>query len=151
MVKTLQKSSSLKNRANCFETWDVALVTWAHHNLFKWWPWIDLHLFYAKIKFGHLCFCMGKSKRVIHWASWSQIAYGASVGLGGTEVSLNDPGHMTKMAAMPIYSKILSSSLVPVGQLPWNLVCSIGASGHSFHIFVQMMTLGWPWPILCQG
>ena len=35
------------------------------------------------------------------------------------------------------------------GWWPWNLVCSIGCS--STTKFVQMMTLGWPWPILRQG
>ena len=29
--------------------------------MFKWWPWIDLDLFYDKVKFGPLCFYMGKS------------------------------------------------------------------------------------------
>ena len=24
------------------------------------WPWVDLDLFYGKVKFGPLCFCMGK-------------------------------------------------------------------------------------------
>ena len=39
----------------------------------------------------------------------------------------NRPGHMTKMAAMPIYGKNLkkSSSPEPIDQWPWNLVCSI--------------------------
>ena len=38
----------------------------------------------------------------------------------GTEVYLNGPGHMTKMAAMPIYGKTLQKSFSPepVGQLP---------------------------------
>ena len=35
------------------KTWYVALVTPAHHNLFKWWPWVDLDLFYGKVKFGN--------------------------------------------------------------------------------------------------
>ena len=26
----------------------------------KWWPWVDIDLFYGKVKFGPLCFCMGK-------------------------------------------------------------------------------------------
>ena len=30
-------------------------------HLFKWWPWVDLDLFYGKVKFGLLCFSMGKS------------------------------------------------------------------------------------------
>ena len=49
---------------------------------------------------------------------------------GGTKVCINCPGHMTKMAAMPIYGKNLkkSSSPEPAGQFPPNLVCSIGDS-----------------------
>ena len=45
----------------------------------------------------------------------------------GTKVCSNVPGHLTKMAAMPIYGKNLkkSSSLEPKGQWPWNLVCNI--------------------------
>ena len=42
-----------------------------------------------------------------------------------------------------------SSSPEPKGRWPWNLVCIIG--GSSTTKFVQMMTLGWPWPILRQG
>ena len=30
--------------------------------LFKLWPWIDLDLFYAKVKFGHIGFCMEKTE-----------------------------------------------------------------------------------------
>ena len=47
---------------------------------------------------------------------------------GGTKVCINGPGHMTKMAAMPIYGKNLqkSSSPEPANRFPRNLVCSIG-------------------------
>ena len=31
-------------------------------SLFKLWPWVDLDPFYAKVKSGHLGFCMGKSE-----------------------------------------------------------------------------------------
>ena len=49
---------------------------------------------------------------------------------GGTKVCINGPGHMTKMAAMPIYGKNLkkSSSPEPAGGFPRNLVCSMGDS-----------------------
>ena len=70
---------------------------------------------------------------------------------GGMKVCSNGPGHMTKMAAMPIHGKILkkSFSLQPKGRWPWILVCIIGCS--STTKFAQMTTLGWPWPILWQG
>ena len=70
---------------------------------------------------------------------------------GGLKVWSNGLGHMTKMAAMPIYGKNLkkSSSLEPKGRWPWKLVCSFGYSSNTK--FVQMMTLGWPWPILWHG
>ena len=48
-------------------------------------------------------------KHVLHWnrlANQSQILRGASWE-GGTKVYINGPGHMTKMAAMPIYGKNL--------------------------------------------
>ena len=49
---------------------------------------------------------------------------------GGTKVCINGRGHMTKMAAMPIYGKNLknSSSQEPAGRFPPNLVCITGDS-----------------------
>ena len=69
---------------------------------------------------------------------------------GGTKVCSNGQGHMTKMAATPIYGKNLkkSSPPEPKGRWPWKLVCSIECSSTTS---VQMMTLSWPWPILRQG
>ena len=51
----------------------------------------------------------------------------------GTTVYINDPGHMTKMAAMPICVKNhkKSSSLEPVDRFQRNLLGSIGDSGPS--------------------
>ena len=63
----------------------------------------------------------------------------------GMKVRSNGPGHMTSM--IKTFKK--SSSLEPNSRWPWKLVCSIGYS--STTKFVQMMTLGWPWPILRQG
>ena len=69
----------------------------------------------------------------------------------GTKCCSNGLGHMTKMAAMPIYGKNMKkfSSLEPKGRWPWKFVCSIKCS--STTKFVQMMTRGWPWPIFRQG
>ena len=33
--------------------------------LFKLWPWIDLDLFYAKVKFGQIGFCVGKNEKYL--------------------------------------------------------------------------------------
>ena len=77
--------------------------------------------------------------------------YVEALWVGGTKIPSNGHGHMTKVAAMPIYGKNLkkSSSQEPKGRWPWNLVCGIGYS--STTKFFQMITLGCPWPILRQG
>ena len=69
----------------------------------------------------------------------------------GTKICSNGLGHMTKMATMSIYSNNMknSSSLEPKGRGPWTFVCCIGYSSSTK--FIQMMTLGWPGPILWQG
>ena len=70
---------------------------------------------------------------------------------GGMKFYSNGPGHMTNMAAMPIYGKNLkkSSPLEPKGWWHWKLLCSIGY--RSTTKFVQKMTWAWPWPMLWQG
>ena len=71
---------------------------------------------------------------------------------GGKKVCLNGPGHLPKMAAMPIYVKN-PSSLKIVGRLLWHLVWSMGHLGPSWFWLVQMITLGLPRPtcIFHQG
>ena len=43
--------------------------------------------------------------------------YGEPPWEGGTKVYINGPGHMTKMAAMPIYGKNLKKSSSPVPEV----------------------------------
>ena len=51
----------LRNRtANDLETWYAALVAPALSSLFKWWPLVDLDLFYGTVKCSYLGFCMWK-------------------------------------------------------------------------------------------
>ena len=47
-------------KADDLETWYATLGAQVLPSLFKWWPCVDLDLFYGKVKFGPLCFCMGK-------------------------------------------------------------------------------------------
>ena len=67
------------------------------------------------------------------------------------KIYTNELGHMTNMATTPIYNKNLkkSSSPEPIDWWPWNLVCNIVYA--STTKVVQITSLGWPWPILCQG
>ena len=38
--------------------------------LYKLWPWVDLDLFYAKVKFGHIGLCMGKSENYLFFGTY---------------------------------------------------------------------------------
>ena len=60
MVKTLKNHLLWNQKANDLETWHATLGAQVLPSLLKWWPWADLDLFYGKVKFGSLCFCMGK-------------------------------------------------------------------------------------------
>ena len=60
MVKTLKNILLQNQKTNDIESWYVALSAQVLPSLFKWWPLVDHDLFYGKIKFGPLCFCMGK-------------------------------------------------------------------------------------------
>ena len=59
MVKILKNLLLQNQKADDLESWYAALGAQVLPNLFKWWPWVDLDLFYSEVKFGPLCFCMG--------------------------------------------------------------------------------------------
>ena len=63
--KNLKKYLFWNQKADDLTSWHAALGTRVLSSLFKWWPWDDLDLFYGKVKFGPLCFCMGK--KVKQW------------------------------------------------------------------------------------
>ena len=67
------------------------------------------------------------------------------------KIYTNELGHMTNMAAMPIYGKNLkkSSSPEPIDRWLWNLVCSIVYM--STTKIIQIIILSWPRLILCKG
>ena len=58
MVKTL-KNFLRNQKADDLETCYAASGAQVLPSLFKW-PWVDFDLFQGKVKFGPLCFCMGK-------------------------------------------------------------------------------------------
>ena len=79
-----------------------------HHSLFKLRSWIDLDLFYAKVKFGHLCLCMGKMKMI--YFSKTIAAYDLKV---GRCIELNDP---TGTILVILYSEV--SHMLPAKYQP---------------------------------
>ena len=62
MVKTFENLLLQNQMSYDLETWHVASGTQALQSLYKWWPWVDLDLFYGKVKFGNLGFSIGKSR-----------------------------------------------------------------------------------------
>ena len=68
MIKTKKKKKKnlLRNQTvDDFESWYAASDAQVLSSLFKWWPWVDLDLFYGNVKFSPLCFIMGK--KVKQW------------------------------------------------------------------------------------
>ena len=57
--------SSPEPKAHGLETWCASSGARVLPSLLKLWPWIDLDLFYGKVKYSPLCFCMGK--KVKQW------------------------------------------------------------------------------------
>ena len=103
------------------------------------WPWSKVtHISKLKLVFRRNSWRFGTK---LHLKAYRRM---------GMKNYTNESGHMTKMAQCPYMVKTFKkSSSEPIDRWPWNLVCSImWASTNKMH---QIMTLGWPWPILLQG
>ena len=85
-----------------------------------------------------------------HWPSQNQIHI-KLLWDRETKTCSNGPGHINKMAAMPVYGRNLSKSSSPEqkGRWPWIAVRSIECTSSTKS--VQTMTLGWHWPTLRPG
>ena len=62
MVKTLKNLLLRNQRADDLETWYAASGAQVLQNLVKWWRWVDLDLFYGKVKFVPYAFVWEKGK-----------------------------------------------------------------------------------------
>ena len=71
--KNLKKSSSPEP----IDRWPWNLVCsimyGSTNKVFKLWPWVDLDPFYAKVKFGHIGFCMGKSENHLFFGNYCSL------------------------------------------------------------------------------
>ena len=75
MVKTL-KNLLRNQKAYDLETLYVALGAQVLPNLSKWCPWVAIDLLYGKVKFGPLCFYVGKTMDI----SETSVVYDVKVG-----------------------------------------------------------------------
>ena len=93
MVKTL-KNFLLQNQwTNDLETWYVASCMGVLPELFKLWPWVDLDPFYTKVKFGHIDFCMGKSKNYLFFGNCCSLRSQSCLKHSTKWVSIKGRGH----------------------------------------------------------
>ena len=47
-----------QSMADVVETWYTASGTRVLPSSFKWWPWVDIWPFYAKVNVGSICICL---------------------------------------------------------------------------------------------
>ena len=78
MVKTLKNLFLWNQKADDLETWYAASGARVLPNLFKWWLWVDLDLFYGKVKFGPLRFCMGKRWNIGFFRNYCRVWFETS-------------------------------------------------------------------------
>ena len=132
MVKTF-KNLLLQNQKSCdLETWHVALGTQALQNLYKWWPWVDLDLFYGTVKLGHLYVWMGKT--VIKSFNWGKLCSKGLYWLNNTVNEIN----LTPGGCLPLPRGYIlvydhhfqtSSTLKPLSQSKPNFMWSLLGKG----------------------
>ena len=140
MLKTF-KNLLLWNRWTDFhETWSLASGTQAHYSLYKWWPWVDLDLFYGKVKFGNLGFSIGKSENCwfsehLQPVTWKQLKK-------WTYVSIEGQGHFLTLSQGHLHTKLKTGfSQKPLGQSKPNFICKL--SGTRKWKFIDMMLVTW--------
>ena len=71
--KTLINLLLQNQLTNDLETWYVASCMGVLPKLFKLLPWVDLDRFYAKVKFGYIGFCMGKSENYLFFGNFCSL------------------------------------------------------------------------------
>ena len=111
--------------------------------LFKLWPWVDLDLFYAKVKFGHISLCMGKSENYLFFGTycsfWSQSC------LKHSAKWVYEVEWVSKVKVILwSWSKVTQISKLNV----WLLACILrwAIQGLRALLFLSTNVICWPWP-----
>ena len=122
-------------------------MTPAHHSLYKWWSWVDLDLFYGKVKFNNKGFSIGKKWKLLllffsdflRPVTWNCIKL-------WRYVSIEGQGHFLTLTQSQLHMKLKTGfSQNPLGQSKPNFICKL--SGSRKWKFIDMMLVTWPrWP-----
>ena len=116
-------------------------MTPAHHSLFKWWPWVDLDLFYGKAKFGNLGFSIGKSEICWFFSTF------AACDLKLHKIMKICEYWRSRVISWPwpkvsyIWKLKTGFSQKPLGQSKPNFICKL--SGSRKWKFIDMMLVTW--------
>ena len=70
--KNLKKSSSPEPIDRCPWNFVCSIMYASTTKIIKLLPWVDLDTFYAKVKFGDIGFCMGKSENYLFFSKLLQ-------------------------------------------------------------------------------
>ena len=120
-------------------------------NLFKLWPWVDLDPFYAKVKFGHIGFCMGKSKTCLFF--WNHCSLGSQSCMKHSGKWVNEVEWVSKVKVIlwP-WSKVTQISMVKLVFLKnslaiWNQSAYESLRENRNENLYKISGITWPtWP-----
>ena len=71
--KNLKNLFLQNQKTDGLEIYYVALCNRVQPELFKLWPWVDPDPFYAKVKFGHIGFCIGKTENYLFFGNYCSL------------------------------------------------------------------------------
>ena len=119
------------HRANCLETWYAASGELVLKSLYIWWPWVDLDLFYGKVRFGPLGFWMKKCIFGCFCALWYNNA--STFNLNGIREVKVIWRAWPKITMSVIYHHFQRAShLKLLGQFCLNFICSLIVEGKAY-------------------
>ena len=151
MVKTFKNLLLQNQKAYDLETWYVELGAQVLSNLFKWWPWVDLNLFYGKVKFGPVAFVRekGKTMDIIETIVVYDVKVGRCSKLNTSTwayIDINGQGHSLTLVqghSVSTFSNFFSWETVK----PIEADIMLSLDGMEQWKFVQMVQVTWPkWP-----
>ena len=113
------KKNLWNQEADDLACWYVASGARVLPSFFKWWPWVDIDLFYGKVKFGPLCFSsLSAIVFYVHlWQKWVLYTVGIRI-----KCSISTPAYVAYHISMDIY-KLFDLASLPKNDFMLVLYC----------------------------